>query len=74
MQNEFDLQTVNDELISQYQELIEIFYAYSRSETKIDEKEAAFEHTLSAQATELEDLKHKLDAQNTLTKNLREKA
>ena len=41
---ESDLYYINDTLIKQVEVLLQLFYAYSRSETKIDEKEIEFKH------------------------------
>lgn len=40
-----------------FDQLISLFYAYSRSETKIDEKEIEFKQNLESKQKEIEDTK-----------------
>lgn len=64
---------VNEELVRQYELLIAVFYAYSRSETKIDEKEEGFKVQIEAKEKEIEEIKQKLEELNATNKSIREK-
>ena len=50
-----------------------IFYAYSRSESKIDEKEVTFAQDLDQKNSELQDIKQKLESASQLNTSLKEK-
>jgi len=44
-------------LIQHFDQLISLFYAYSRSETKIDEKEIEFKQNLETKQKEIDETK-----------------
>ena len=67
------LYEINESLVSQFEELIRIFYAYSRSETKIDEKEEEFKEQILIKEKELLSCKELLSKQSTLATTFREK-
>ena len=54
------LTALNDQLLSQIEQLISVFYAYSRSESKIDEKEEQMQAVITQKDTELGSLQQLL--------------
>jgi hypothetical protein len=45
--HESELYAINESLVREIEEVIAVFYAYSRSETKIDEKEIQMKEVIA---------------------------
>lgn len=71
--NESELYALSESLIAQLEELIKVFYAYSRSESKIDQVEVELRESIASKEKELAVAKEAFTKQNQLNASFRER-